>query len=219
MQEAVKDVFLDVCTQRDYLAADGKRPVCNAGAVCENVKHLMALARWAKIPTVSCVEIQDFEKVRGMQNPTCLAGTNGQTKVPGSILPRNVVVDSDNFLCISLDLFERYQQAILTKTHRDPFANPKLDRLLTELPATRFILFGVSLESTLRLLALGLLLRHRRVALVSDACAYWNDADAQMTLRQMEAKGCELIPTHTFVRSTFETLRSRNPRIRRRFVA
>ena len=213
------DVLLDVCTQRDYLAPEGARPAMNAATVADNLKHLIALARWARIPTLSCVEVHHYDQVRGTPNPACVAGTFGQQKMPFSFLPRRVVVESDNFLCVSLDLFARYQQAILTKTHRDPFTNPKLDRLLTELPANRFVLFGVSLENTLRLLSLGLLLRHRRVTLITDACAYYNEGDADMTLRQLAAKGCELVTTQQFVQSSFDRFRVRNTRPRRRHVA
>ncbi len=215
------DVYLDICTQRDYLAPDGSCTSANAEQVLTNIKHVMAFARWAKVPTLSCVDVRRPDDVRGLPRPNCVVGTPGQRKVTCSVLPDRVVIDSDNCLCVPLDLLERHQQAILTKQHTDPFTNPKLDRLLTEMPSRRFVVFGVSLETSLRLLVLGLLLRQRRVALVRDACGYWSAAEADMALRQLEAKGCELITTPQIVETAVsERLRRAVPaRRNERFVA
>jgi len=118
---------------------------------------------------------------------------------------------------VSLELLHHYQQAILIKEHRDPFTNPKLDRLLTELPVRRFMIFGVSLESSIRLLVLGLLLRHRSVCLVSDACGFWNPSEADMTLRQLRAKGCHMLTARELIDAQWPALHRRVPR--QRFVA
>ncbi len=214
------DVFVDMCTQRDYLAPDGACPSLNAGQVVRNLKHLMACARWAGIPTLSCVDARRPADVRGLPDPSCVLGTPGQEKLACTLLPNRVQIESDNCLCVSLDVLERYQQAILTKEHRDPFTNPKFDRLLTEMPTRRFIVFGVALESAVRLVALGLLLRQRRVAVVQDACGCWSTEDGEMALRQLAAKGCELVTTEQVIQSTV-TVHKRNgqARVWRRSVA
>jgi nicotinamidase-related amidase len=195
----LSDVFIDVCTQRDYLSPEGSRRTINSEAITANVKHLMALARWAKVPTLSCVDACRPHDALGVPNPSCVLGTAGQEKIAYSLLPDHVVIESDNCLCVSLDLLQRHQQAILIKRHRDPFTNPKLDRLLTELPARRLVVFGVALETSIRLLVLGLLLRHRRATVVTDACGFWNGNEADMTLRQLAAKGCQMQSTHQVV--------------------
>lgn len=196
------DVFVDMCTQRDYLASDGAHPSINAGQVRANVKRLMALARWAKLPTLSCVDARRPEDVRGLAHADCVIGTPGQRKLSFSLLPSRVLIDSDNCLCVSLGILDQYQQAILCKDHRDPFTNPKFDRLLTEMPTRRFIIFGVSLETSIRLLTLGLLLRHRGAVVVRDACGWWDAEEGEMTLRQLAAKGCELVTTGELIEST-----------------
>jgi nicotinamidase-related amidase len=217
----LSEVFLDVCTQRDYLSPLGARRIVNADRMMANVKHLMAWARWGSIPTLSCVDACRPHEVRGVANPCCVLGTLGQKKVPYSLLPDRVVVESDNCLCVSLDLLQHHQQAILIKEHRDPFTNPKLDRLLTEVPAQRFVVFGVSLETSIRLLVLGLLLRHRRATLVADACGYWNATEADMTLRQLAAKGCQIASTQELIESRRSLAKrfGRRPLRGRRFVA
>ena len=187
------DVFVDMCTQRDYLASDGASPSLNAPQITPNLKHLMAFARWGHVPTLSCVDVRRPGDVRGLPHSQCVLGTPGQQKLSFTLMPDRVLIDSDNCLCVSLDVLQQHQQAILAKEHRDPFTNPKLDRLLTELPIRRFVVFGISIETSVRLLALGLLLRHRRVAVVYDACGWWNIEDGEMALRQLSAKGCELL--------------------------
>lgn len=193
--QALSEVFLDVCTQRDYLDPGGSRPVANADSIVDNVKHLMAFARWARVPTLSCVDAWRPCDACGLPRPCCVLGTPGQRKISYTLLPDHLFVESDNCLCVPLDLLRRHQQTILAKCHRDPFTNPKLDRLLTETAARRYVLFGVGLEVSIRLLALGLLLRQRHVTLVIDACGYWSGKEADMTLRQLEAKGCQVLPT------------------------
>lgn len=204
------DVFVDVCTQRDYLMPDGMRPIANGDRVLPNLKRLMAFARWGRIPTLSCVDARRPDEARGTRSVECVLGTDGQRKVPFTLLPNRVAIDSDNCLCVALDLLQQHQQAILAKHHRDPFTNPKLDRLLTEMPSRRFVIFGVSLESSIRLLTLGLMLRHRRVLVVEDACGWWDAEEGGMTLRQLAAKGCAMTTTHDLIQSAVaRTKRSR----------
>ncbi|MCH8806086.1 MAG: cysteine hydrolase family protein [Planctomycetes bacterium] len=200
---ARSDVFLDICTQRDYLAEGGTRPSVNGPQLLPNLKRLMAFERWAGVPTISCMDAHHSGEVRGTLRPDCVIGTPGQRKIGFSIMPRHVLIDSDNYLSIPLDILVHFQQAIFTKAHRDPFTNPKLDRLLTEMPAGRFVVFGVSLEVSIRLLVLGLLLRRRKVVLVEDACGFWSGNEAKMTVRQLIAKGCEIVSTEGLIRSAF----------------
>lgn len=196
------DVLLDLCTQRDYLYHAGARTVLNAPTAMTHIKRLMTWARWAKVPVLSCVDVTRNEEALGSENPACVVGTWGQRKVGCTLLPDRVSIESDNCLCVSLDILQKHQQAILIKRHRDPFTNPKLDRLLTEMPARRFVIFGVSLDSSIRQLVLGLLLRGRRAMVLGDACGYWNQNEADFCLRQLDAKGCAIATTSAFIQES-----------------
>lgn len=214
-----EEVFVDLCTQVDYLDPAGAAPVQNARLILPTVKHLMAFARLRKVPTLSCVDARRPADAKGAHQSSCIVGTPGQRKVSCTLLPDRVAVDGDNCLCVSLDLLQEHRQAIFCKEHRDPFTNPKFDRMLTEMPSGRFVVFGVSLEETVRLIALGLLLRHRQVTVVRDACGYWDQETGEMSLRQLAAKGCELVTTQEL----FDSIISRDrrsahmrPRLRRR---
>jgi len=190
---ARRDVFVDLCIQREYLSSNGSRPCHNAEQVTMNVKHVMAFARLAKVPVLSCVDIHRANRIGTEFVSVTSREAPHQLKAAFTLMPRYVVVESDNSLCVPLDVLLRHQQAIFTKVHRDPFTNPKFDRLLTEMPARRFVAFGIPLETSLRMLVLGLLRRSRRVALLTDTCGFWNRKEAEMALRQLAVKGCELM--------------------------
>lgn len=201
-QSGKSDVLVDLCTQRDYLASGGVQRIANADVALLNLKRLMIWARWTKAAILSTVDTRRREEVLGLDGAPCVAGTWGQQKINYTLMPDRAVVESDNRLCVPLDILARFQQAILAKQHRDPWTNPKLDRLLTEMPARRFVVFGVALESSIRPLVLGLLLRGRRVAVISDACGYWNDSEADFCLRQLDAKGCSVLTTAAFLQES-----------------
>jgi nicotinamidase-related amidase len=194
-----RDVFVDLCIQREYLTNGANHRCPNADQIILNVKHIMAFARLAKVPVISCVDVNRANRI-GAEFVSILSREAPQEqKAAFSLLPHHTVVQSDNSLCVSLDVLQQYQQAIFTKVHRDPFTNPKLDRLLTEMPARRFVVFGIPIETSLRILVLGLIRRRRRVVLLRDTCGYWNRQEAEMVLRQLRVKGCELITANEYL--------------------
>lgn len=215
------DVLVDLCTQRDYLVNGSGWKVANADQVLANIKHLMGWARWAKLPVISAVDEHRSGELIAGERPPCILGTCGQRKISYSLMPNRVRIESDNCLCVSLDILDHYQQAILSKHHRDPLTNPKLDRLLTEMPAKRFVVLGVSMDASIRSLVLGLLLRGRRVLVVTDACGYCHEAEADFCERQIAAKGCDLTTTQAYIHeSASQHNLWRKPRLnQKRFVA
>jgi nicotinamidase-related amidase len=213
------DVLVALSTQRAYLDAGSADRCTNADIIVPNIRRLTALARWSRLPLVTCV---DDRSLRPAGNGS--APGNGSRIPPLEHLPTfmrladSTVVESDNCLCIALDILSRHRHVVFTKSHRDPFTNPKFDRLMTEMRARRFVLFGLPLESSIRLLALGLLRRGRSVVVVHDACGFWDCDEAMMVARQLEVKGCKLASTEELVR--FERRRlGHRVRLGRRSVA
>lgn len=206
-----RDVFVDMCVQREYLSRNGSQPCLNADQVTHNAKHLMAFARLGRVPVVSCVDVSKANRIGAEYVSVIPCGTPLQQKAPFTLLPSHTLVESDNSLSMALDVLMRHQQAIFTKVHRDPFTNPKLDRLLTEMPVRRFVVFGIPLETSLRTLALGLLRRKRHVALVIDACGFWNRQEAEMVLRQLAVKGCSVLTTNAYLSNALAGIARRLP--------
>lgn len=190
---------MDLGAQREYLRPNAPQRCLNADSVAPNIRHVMAFARWCKHPVLSCIDSRrpgdigdEFVEVHAAVGPV-------PAKFGISLLPDHYVLDSDNSLAVPLDILRHHQQVIVAKHHRDPFTHPKFDRLLTELPVQRYIICGVALEHSLRMLALGLLRRERRVTLLLDASGWWHADVAEMVLRQLDVKGCELLRVEDFI--------------------
>jgi Isochorismatase family len=212
------DVFVGLAVQREYLDG-GIQPCANSAALPRAVRQLMVLSRWSGQRMLSCVDVHRPHDIGDGFVGLGFDDAAPCSKMPSyCLLPKRTVVQSDNCLCVPLDLLEKHQQAVFVKVHKDPFTNPKLERLFTELPARRFVVFGAPLESSVRLLVLGLLRRSRRVLIVEDACGYFRQSEAAMTLRQLHVKGAEISSADTYVRDAVARL-SQRPRRRRRSVA
>ncbi len=194
-------VVVDLNTQRDYCAPDGADPVANLESLIPALRQIVAWAKWYGTPVISSVESHRFTELpNGAHSTCCLDGTPGQRKVHFTVFPRYVYVEVDNTLCCPCDLFRRYQQVIFRKRTDDLLGNPKADRFLNLLRTDEFILFGVGLESSVKALALALRARGRRARIVVDACGYWNKSTSELALRQVVAKGVELITVGELLR-------------------
>jgi nicotinamidase-related amidase len=125
----------------------------------------------------------------------CIDGTEGQKKVSYTLLNNRVSFPADGNTDLPRDMLRRYKQVILHKRCVDPFDEPRIDRLLSELQAAEFILIGATAEGAVRATALGLLQRDKRVIVVLDAVGAHDSNEARLAFRKMEAKGAKLIET------------------------
>jgi hypothetical protein len=74
--------------------------------------------------------------------PHCVEDSEGEQKLPRTILRRNLDLGLLNTTDLPLHLFRRYQQVIFEKRDTDIFAHARLERLITELSPTTFIVCG-----------------------------------------------------------------------------
>jgi nicotinamidase/pyrazinamidase len=77
----------------------------------------------------------------------------------------------------------------LEKQQLNLFSSPKLPRLLEELNADEYVVYGVVTEYCVRFAALGLLDTGRPVSLVTDAIQSLKPEEAEHTFREFAAKG------------------------------
>jgi nicotinamidase-related amidase len=92
-------------------------------------------------------------------------------------------------------MLRRYKQIILHKRCVDPFDEPRIDRLLSEVRANEFFIVGTTLEAAVKMTALGLLQRGKQVTVIADAVGSHSKKEAMLTLRKLETKGAKLIDT------------------------
>ncbi len=191
-------LLLDICTQRDFLVQGAILQVANLKTLVPNLKQIFAWIRTGPYPVFSSMESHRTSEPANGFPLHCIDDTPGQKKMSFTLLAGFTIVETDNYLSLPADVHSmhgKYQQLIFRKRSRDVLGNPKADRFLTQYEADNFIIFGVGLDRAIKALALGLQSRHKRVTVVSDGCGFWSPADADLALRQLEAKGIQLVTT------------------------
>jgi nicotinamidase-related amidase len=189
-----RQVLVDINTQRDFLLADGSACIRNHRRVLAHIRRVMAWARTRDIPIISTCEVYPDGNHNG-EPRYCVDGTPGQLKIGYTLVPSRISFPADGNTDLPRDMLRRYQQVILHKRCMDPFDEPRIDRLLSEVCAAEFILVGVCAEGAVKAAALGLLQRDKKVSVVIDAVGYHDNREAKMAFRKMEAKGASLIDT------------------------
>lgn len=188
-----KLVLIDINTQRDFLLAEGKACIRNHRRVLVHIRRVMAWARRKNIPIISTCDV--YPNNNGDENHYCLDGTEGQKKIHYTLLDNRVTFAADGNTDLPRDMMRQYRQIICHKRCVDPFDEPRIDRLLSEVRAGEFVLIGACAEDAIKATALGLLQRGKKVTVVVDAVGAHNKKDAQMALRKMQAKGARLVET------------------------
>ncbi len=189
-----KRVLIDVDTQKDFLLANGKLCIRNHRRVLGHIRRVMAWARARGIPIISLAEVHpndngDSEYIH------CLDGTEGQRKVGYTLVSNRMSFPADGHTDLPRDMLRLYNQIILHKRCVDPFEEPRIDRLLSEIRANEFIIIGSTAEGAVKAAALGLLQRGKKVTVLTDAVGSHNKREAKLALRKVEAKGAKLSET------------------------
>ncbi len=186
-------ILVDINTQRDFFLADGNACIGNHRRVLAHIRRIMAWARLNDVPVISTCEVYPGNNGHGVTY--CIDGTTGQQKIRYALLSSRASFPADGSSDLPADILRRYRQIILHKRCIDPFAEPRIERLLTEVVAGEFILVGAIAEGAVKAMALGLLQRGKRVTVVVDAVGSHNKKEAELAIRKMKAKGAKLVET------------------------
>jgi nicotinamidase/pyrazinamidase len=189
-----KHILLDIDTQRDFLLAEGRACVSDHAEVLANIRRVMAWARHENVPIISTAEVHPNNNGSSLI-PYCLDGTEGQRKIPYTLLNNRVSFPADTRNALPTDLLRVYRQVILHKRCIDPFDEPTIDRLLSELLVDEFILIGAGTEDAVAATAVGLLHRGKNVSVIVDALGSHDRRKSKLALRKIQAKGARMIET------------------------
>ena len=187
-----RQILIDISTQKDLFLADGNACIGNHRRVLAHIRRVIAWARHGSIPIISTCEVYANNNGGEALN-YCIDGTDGQRKIHYTLLKNRVSFAADGNTDLPRDILRRYRQVILHKRCTDPFDEPRIDRLLSEIWASEFILIGASAEGAVKATALGLLHRGKNVTVVVDAVGSHDKKAAKMAFRKMKAKGAKLI--------------------------
>jgi len=194
LRRRFRHVLVDVDTQYDLFTQANH----DATVLLAHVRRLMAWARQRQVPVISTAISRPYSvsTVRTPQAPQgCTEGTPGQHKLRYTTLNSQIVFGAENRFDLPRNLLDDYQQVVFEKRSDDPFAQPRADRLLTEVKTDEFVVFGMGTSTAIKATVLGLLHRGKRVLVVYDAVDRSDKRTSTMALRQMEAKGARMVTT------------------------
>ena len=194
MRARRRRILIDINTQKDFFLADGAVCTKNHRRVLANLRRVMAWVRHQHISIISTSEVYPNNNGDSETN-YCLDGTEGQKKLHYTLVSNNISYPADGNTDLPRDILRRYRQVILHKRCVDPFEEPRIDRLLSEVQANEFILIGACAEGAVEATALGLLQRGKKVSVVVDAVGSHQNREARLALRKVKAKGGKLIET------------------------
>ena len=161
-------VFVDIDTQADFLDPGGSLFIPGSGAILENLKELTDFARDRGIPVLAtaCAHTTDEADPEPFP-PHCLAGTEGQERIPETRWDGMVLSPEDRFRAGS----GMVPHLTLEKTRYDVFSRPDADEVIAAYGRDdpTFVVYGVATDYCVRAAVLGLLARGRKVAIVVDA--------------------------------------------------
>ena len=187
-----RQVLIDINTQKDFFLDEGKARVGNRRRVLSHIRRVMAFARARRIPVISISEVHP-ENNGGWGY--CIDKTEGHKKIQYTLLSNCASFAADNNTDLPVDLLRQYRQIILHKRCVDPFDEPRIDRLLSEIRANEFVVIGACAEGAVEAAVLGLLQRGKNVSVVVDAVGSQDKQKAKLSLRKIAAKGARLIET------------------------
>ena len=193
-------ILLDVEAQHDFFDPGGNCYTPEARKARANLYRLFHWARQENIPVMSTVlRIRKGEQGPLSVTPHCVEETEGEWKMPGTVMATRINLGLLNTTDLPRDIFERFQQVIFEKRDTDIFAHPRAERLITELEGGTFILCGAGVAHGIVQAAVGLRNRGFSVILAEDAVVSLNHPLAEMALRRMEAKSVVFVPTREII--------------------
>lgn len=178
-------IVIDVDTQEDFLLAEGTRCIRNHRRVLMNIRRMMAWVKFNNIPVISTSRIfpDEIDERKGLE------------KISYTLLNHRLSFRATSKMDLRRDLLRKYQQIIFQKRCEDPFREPLIDRMLSEVRADKFIIIGVNFGNAVSLTALGLLQRGKNVRIIVDAFGAYGAGEKELEFPKLKEKGAKLIET------------------------
>ncbi len=203
-------ILLDIETQKDFFEVDGSCYVAGSSVVATRIYRLFDWARIEGVQVVSTVlRNRPGERSSMATVDHCVDGTRGEQKLERTILDSCINLGMRNSTDLPLDLFDSHQQVIFEKRNTDIFLHARIERLITELGRSTFMICGAGVTGPIAQAAIGLRMRGFAVVLASDAVVDFGDPEADMAYRRMLAKGVVFARTSQIVTARAIPLRAR----------
>jgi len=196
----LRRILLDFETQRDFFSPGGSCYVRSASEVARHVGELFTWAKRQDVPVISTLlRVRRQERSPLASVPHCVEDGDGERKIECAILRRRTNLGLRNVTDLDPHIFDRYQQVIFEKRDTNIFKHPRIERLISQLKPTTFILCGAGVADGIVQAAIGLRSRNFGVILATDAVLDFDDPRAEMAYLRMEAKCVVFAPTARIV--------------------
>ena len=193
-----KTVFVDIDTQFDFMNPKGALYVPDAEDIIDNIKKLFDYAKEHKIKILSSTDAHTVDDPEfKLFFPHCVKDTPGNQKIDASTCKDNIVIEN-----IEQDITESmldHDQIIIEKQSYDIFGNTKIDKVIIQLYASDYVVFGVATDYCVKLAVLGLLRRGYKVTLVTDAVKAVTQEGKEKSLNEMKDAGAVFITTEDII--------------------
>jgi nicotinamidase-related amidase len=185
--------FFDLDTQRDLMLSNGKLHVPGAERMIPRLRQVFDFAKGNAITILSSVIVNDPDDHRGGKGASyCVRGSEGQRKIDDTLLLHPLILENKLVDRSFADIVRKHPQIILEKQGFDIFSNPVTERLLRVLPQ-RAILFGVPLDQSVKLAALGLRRLGFKTAVIQNATLPLAPREANKAEAAMRSAGVEFV--------------------------
>lgn len=188
LESGRKRVIIDIDTQRHFFTNEGMVRVGNYQQTLANIQKILHWAVQKNISIISTIQIYS-----GHNGNLCMIDPEGQKKVTPALCSSRTSFPADDHTDLPPQILAEYDQVIFCKRCFDPFEEPRIDRILSELQADEFILIGAVTEGSVRATAHGLLSRQKNVTIVYDATGSYERKAGEIVFRQMLVRGANLI--------------------------
>ncbi len=193
-------IILDIETQRDFFHPSGACYRPEASLVAKNIYRLIRTARKRRTPVLSTVlRVRPGQLGPMADTPHCVEGTPGEMKMVRTLLANRINLGLRNVTDLPRGIFRQYQQVIVEKRDTDILTHDRIERLITELPATTFIVCGAGIGQGIVQAVIGLRSRGFGVIVARDAVLATGEPYYVLPMERMEAKGAIILPTHKII--------------------
>ncbi len=193
-------VILDIETQRDFFHPSGACYTPEASSVAKNIYRLLRAARRRHVPVLSTVlRVRPGQLGPLATVPHCIVGTPGERKMTRTLLTHRINLGLRNITDLPHGIFQHYHQVIVEKRDTNIFVHARIERLITEMSATTFVVCGAGVGQGIAEAVIGLRSRGFSVIVAKDAVLNTDGPRYILPIERMEAKGAVLLPTNKIV--------------------
>jgi nicotinamidase-related amidase len=188
LKRKIARCIVDINTQEDIFLENNFHYVRDYSRIISRIRRIMA---WARLNDCLVISILRVDSHNNFSFTT-------SKKIGYTILKDRFVFPVTVNTDIPMDVFS-HKQIVLCSRSDDPFDEPLIDRLLSEIWAKEFIIIGAMLEKSVSSTVYGLLQRNRQVKLISDAVGGHNYLEMRLSLSKMLYKGAKIIKARNIV--------------------